>query len=61
MVGGETYRLVIASNGFKPAACSAQGAKAGINAINNEGGGIAELSLDRSENGTVDWSVSFQR
>ena len=61
VVGGETYKLVIATNGLKPASCSAQGAKAEIKVINNEADGIAVLSIDRTENGTVDWSVSLPR
>jgi hypothetical protein len=60
VVGGETYKLVIATNGRKPTSCSAQGAKAEIKEINNAGG-LAVLSIDLAENGTLDWSVSFQR
>jgi hypothetical protein len=59
VVGGETYKLVIATNGRKPAGCSAQGAKAEIKVISNEADGIAVLSIDRTENGTVDWTISF--
>ena len=61
VVGGDTYKLVIAANGHKPASCSAQGATAEIKVINAEAGGIAVLSIDRAENGTVDWSVSFTK
>ena len=59
VVGGETYKLVIAANGRKPVSCSAQGARAEIQMINHESDGIALLSIDKTENGTVDWSVSF--
>ena len=61
VVGGDAYKLVIATNGRQPAACFAQGAKAEIKVTNQEAGGIAVLNLDAKENATVDWSVSFQR
>ena len=61
VVGGDPYKLVIATNGRQPAACFAQGAKAEIKVTNQEAGGIAVLNLDAKENATVDWSVSFQR
>lgn len=59
VVGGETYKLVIATNGRKPVSCSAPGARAEIAMVNGEAGAIAVLSIDRAENATVDWSVSF--
>ena len=59
VVGGETYKLVIATNGRQPVSCFAQGAKAEIRVLNPEADGIAVLSLDRTDNGTVDWAVSF--
>ena len=59
VVGGETYKLVIATNGLKPAGCSAQGAKAEVKLTAPETAGIAVLSLDQAANGTVDWAVSF--
>jgi hypothetical protein len=61
VVGGETYKLVIATNGYNPASCFAQGAKAEIKVVNSQAGAVSVLSIDRNENGTVDWSVSFQR
>jgi hypothetical protein len=60
-VGGETYKLVIATNGRQPAACSAPGATAAIQVTSSQAGGLAVLSLDVKENVTLDWTVSFQR
>ncbi|MCX6877936.1 MAG: hypothetical protein NTW21_29595 [Verrucomicrobia bacterium] len=60
-MGGETYQLVIATNGLKPAGCTAPGAKAEVKVISPEAGGIAALDLEAKENATVDWSVSFER
>ena len=59
VVGGETYKLVIATNGLKPAACAAQGAKAEVKLNAPESAGIAVLSIDQAANGTVDWTVTF--
>jgi len=59
VVGGETYKLVVATNGRTPASCSAPGAKAEVQVIHPEGGGLAVLSIDRPESGTVDWSLTF--
>jgi hypothetical protein len=61
VVGGERYKLVIATNGRQPVACSAPGAKAEIQVISSDAGGLAVLSLDLKENATLDWSVSFER
>lgn len=59
VVGGETYKLVIATNGLKPAACAAQGAKAEVKLNAPESAGVAVLSIDKADSGTVDWTVSF--
>ncbi len=59
VVGGETYQLVIATNGLKPAGCTAQGAKAEIESDPPATNDIAVLSIDRAENSTVDWTLSF--
>jgi hypothetical protein len=59
VVGGETYKLVIATNGLKPAACAAQGAKAEVKLNEPASAGIAVLSIDQAANGTVDWTVTF--
>jgi hypothetical protein len=61
VVGGETYKLVIATNGLSPVGCSAEGAKAEVKMNAPEAAGIAVLSIDKADNGSVDWSVSFQR
>jgi hypothetical protein len=61
VVGGDTYKLVIATNGLSPVGCSAEGAKAEIKMNPPETAGIGVLSIDKADNGSVDWSVSFQR
>lgn len=60
VVGGETCKLVIATNGHRPVSCSAPGAKAEIRMDGEQKArGIAVLSLDQAGNGTVAWSVLF--
>ncbi|MCX6877933.1 MAG: hypothetical protein NTW21_29580 [Verrucomicrobia bacterium] len=59
VVGGETYKLVIATNGLKPVGGSAQGAKAEVRMNAPETAGIAVLGIDQADNGTVDWAVTF--
>ena len=61
IVGGETYKLVIATNGRKPGSCSVKGAKAEIKVINNEADGTAVLRIDSAENAIVDWSLSLNK
>ena len=58
VVGGETYKVIIALNGWKPKAASEAGAKCKIRVI-DEKAGLAELSLDRPRNGDTDWVVNF--
>jgi hypothetical protein len=60
VIGGETYRVVIALNGFKPDRAKAGAAKASIRVI-DEKAGLAELTLDRHENGDTDWAVQFSK
>ena len=56
VVGGETYKVVIALNGYKvgkaPAGCK-------VEAL--EGGKLAVLSLDRAANETVEWVMGFTK
>ncbi len=59
VVGGETYKLVIATNGRQPVSCAASGAKADVKVLDPAANGMAVLSIDKDGNGTVDWSVSF--
>ena len=59
VVGGETYKLVIATNGLQPSGCDAEGAKAEFKLNAPDTAGIAVLSIDKADNGSVNWSVSF--
>jgi len=55
VVGGETYQVVLALNGFRPKEVS-EGDRIEI----LEGGKLAILSLDRPENVTANWTVYFE-
>ena len=59
VVGGESYKLVIATNGLQPSGCDAEGAKAEFKLNAPDTAGIAVLSIDKADNGSVNWSVSF--
>jgi hypothetical protein len=60
VVGGETYKVIIALSGWKPKAANATGAKSIIRVI-DEKTGLAELSLDRPQNGDTDWTITFDK
>jgi hypothetical protein len=60
VIGGETYKAIIALNGWKPKAANATGAKGKIRVI-DEKIGLAELSLDRLQNGDTDWVITFDK
>ena len=59
VVSGETYKVVIALNGFIPDKAKAK-ATAGIEIV-DEKNGLVVLSLDSKENRDVAWSVSFRK
>lgn len=59
-IGGETYKVIIAFNGWNPKAANAAGAKSKIRVI-DEKTGLAELALDRPQNDDTDWTVTFDR
>lgn len=59
VVGGETYKLVIATNGYTTVSSTAQNAETEI--IKGANPKIVELVINRAENGTVDWSISFKK
>jgi hypothetical protein len=59
VVGGETYKLTIATNGQTPVSCVAQGAQAKVQVAGEGTVGLTILSIDKPDNGAVDWSVSF--
>jgi hypothetical protein len=56
VVGGETYKVVLALHGFRPKKGSAGGR---IEVW--KGGQLATLSIDRPQNDTVNWTVFFDR
>ena len=59
VVGGETYKVVIAVNGHRLAGVKAHGAKASIR-MTDGSHGLALLSIDKEENGETEWTVSFK-
>jgi hypothetical protein len=58
VIGGETYRVILAGNGRRAEDCSASGGMVRLRTV-DEAQGLVELSLDAKENGAVGWSVSF--
>jgi len=58
VVAGETYKIVIATNGHRPAEAAAGTAKCGVEMLPGQGG-LAVLSIDSPVNATVDWTVTF--
>ena len=60
IVGGETYKVVIAANGYRVKGASAPGAKAKIEPVpgNDQ---LAILALDSEENAAVAWTVTFEK
>lgn len=57
VVGGETYKLAIATNGYKAISCNA--ADANFKLINNAETNLIILAIEKPENGTIKWSISF--
>ncbi len=60
VVAGEPYRVILATNGQKPAAASAKGAKAKVAAI-DAANGLAVLTLESPENVAAEWTVTFAK
>ena len=60
IVGKDPYRITLALNGHSPvkAECRAPGVGARLSSTTPE---TIELTLEGPENGTVEWSVSFDR
>ena len=58
LIGGEPFRIVLACNGFKPAAATAAADQARLDAHPN-GTGYATLVLENSATSEVAWSVKF--
>ena len=58
VVGGETYKLVIAVNGYLPVFCKAENAKGEM--IKNADSNLFVLAIDNPYNGAIEWSISFK-
>lgn len=57
VVGGETYRIVIATNGAIPAHCHADGANCSIKSL--DGSSLVELSIESPTTCLISWSIQF--
>ena len=57
VIGGETYKLVIATNGNKAISC--QAADATVKLIKNADTNLIVLAIEKPENGTIEWNISF--
>ena len=58
VVGGETYTVVIAANGYLPKAASSSDPRCQVRLLAGEQG-LLELRIDRPENAVVEWVVTF--
>ena len=59
VVGGETYKVVIAANGRTLVGAKAAGGKASVH-MKDVSRGLLELWIDKEENGPTEWIVSFK-
>jgi hypothetical protein len=57
VIGGETFKVVIASNGFMPVSSWSDQGKISYVAGNNE---YFDLLIDNAENAKVGWSIRFE-
>ena len=58
VVGGETYKVIIANNGFNTMNCKVSAGKCGLTNLDN---GLVELSIDALINTTKAWSIGYSR
>ncbi|MDX9880595.1 MAG: hypothetical protein RBS73_00925 [Prolixibacteraceae bacterium] len=58
VVENETYKVVIATNGYKVNSCKATGAKCSMKTI-DEKAGLVELNIDSPKNSSIQWTVKF--
>ncbi len=58
VIGGETFKIVIASNGFAPVSSESDQGKISLSAGNGE---YFDVLIDNSENAKVEWSAFFKR
>ncbi len=56
-VGGETYKLVIATNGYKAVSCKVADAK--VKLIKGDDANFIVLAIDKPKNGTIEWRIVF--
>jgi len=59
VVGGESFRIVLAANGSKAVKASAEGAQAVLEA-HPAGPDYSALVLNRADNGSVSWQVQYE-
>jgi len=57
---GETYKIVLATNGYKPVSAEAADGTASLQAV-PEAEGLAVLSIDCPKNSAVAWKVMFAK
>ncbi len=60
LVGDETYKIIVAANGYKLKGCEAQKAKCSIKPVDEEKG-VYEIGLTSTENADVEWRVQFEK
>jgi hypothetical protein len=60
VVGGETYKVILAANGHRAEGAAAAGAQAKVRVV-DEAHGLLELSLDAETSREVAWTVTFGR
>ncbi|MDX9880586.1 MAG: hypothetical protein RBS73_00880 [Prolixibacteraceae bacterium] len=58
VVPGETYKVVIAANGYKVKSCKATGAKCSIITVNVKAG-LIELNIVAEKSTSIPWTVRF--
>ncbi len=60
VIGGETYKIILALNGYVIKKTEADGVNISVRLI-DEMNNLAEITIDKAENGKVDWSVWFEQ
>jgi hypothetical protein len=60
IVGGDPYNIIIALNGYIPGAITSKDKETNtFSSLLDDG--LIQLTLERSKNGTVEWSVFFDQ
>ncbi|MDX9880589.1 MAG: hypothetical protein RBS73_00895 [Prolixibacteraceae bacterium] len=60
VVENETYKVVIATNGYKAKSCKSTGAKSSIKTV-DEKAGLIELNINSPKNSSVNWTIRFKQ